>query len=354
MRNPKSVLVTGGAGFIGSSFVEKLVNEGREVIVLDVLTYAGHPENLGHISQSGPGRFELVRGDICDGPRVAELFKRYQFDAVVNFAAESHVDRSISAPSHFVETNIRGTFNLLNVALEYYKGLAESKKRDFVYVQISTDEVYGSLGPTGKFSEKSPYEPNSPYSASKAAADHIVRAWHHTYGLPTVTTHCSNNYGPRQFPEKLIPHMIACAVAGKPLPVYGDGGNVRDWIHVEDHCEGIRLAMERGQAGATYCFGGESERGNLHVVRRICRELDELKPRADGKPHESGIQFVTDRLGHDRRYAIDDTLAKEELGFKRKYADFEHGLAETVRWYLANSAWSAAVMASKNTQKAGS
>jgi dTDP-glucose 4,6-dehydratase len=328
----QTLLITGAAGFIGSSFVELLVERGHRAIVLDALTYAGSPRNLEGFR--GPGSCELIRGNICDGPLVLELLQKHKPDALLNFAAESHVDRSITTPSAFVETNIRGTFTLLNAALEYHSKAG----KPFTYLQVSTDEVYGSLGPTGKFSETTPYAPNSPYSASKAAADHLVRAWHHTYGLHTVTTNCSNNYGPRQYPEKLIPTMITCALAGKPLPVYGDGGNVRDWIHVRDHCEGIWLALTQGRPGETYCFGGNAERNNLDVVRTICGHLDRLRPRADGKPHASAIQFVKDRLGHDRRYAIDDTKAERELGFKRRHS-FESGLADTVKWYLDNEVW---------------
>lgn len=344
-QNPKkSVLVAGGAGFIGSCFVHQLVEKGHSVVILDALTYAGHPENLEEIK--GPGRFELVKGNICDGALAFRLLQQHQIDYFVNFAAESHVDRSIDSPGAFVETNIRGTFTLLNAALDYWQKLEGSAKKNFRYLQISTDEVYGSLGPTGKFSETTSYAPNSPYSASKAAGDHLVRAWHHTYSLPTITTNCSNNYGPRQFPEKLIPHMIHCALEGKPLPVYGDGGNIRDWIHVEDHCRGIWLALEKGIPGSTYCFGGNAERNNLDVVKTICRELDSLKPRTDGKSYESSIQFVKDRLGHDRRYAIDDQFAEKELGFTRQY-QFENGLRETIRWYLEHQAWCKAVLGAK-------
>jgi dTDP-glucose 4,6-dehydratase len=344
LSTPKTLIVTGAAGFIGSNFAELLVQRGHHVIVLDSLTYAGTPHNLENFK--GPGSLELVRGDICDGPLVARLLSQNSADALINFAAESHVDRSISAPSAFIQTNIQGTFTLLNAALEYYQTLQGAKKSDFTYLQISTDEVYGSLGPTGKFSETTAYAPNSPYSASKAAGDHLVRAWHHTYGLPTITTNCSNNYGPRQFPEKLIPYMITCALTDKPLPVYGDGGNVRDWIHVKDHCEGILLALQKGRPGQTYCFGGNAERNNLDVVHAICSHLDQMRPRKDGKPHKSGIQFVKDRLGHDRRYAIDDTLAERELGFKRAHT-FEKGLADTVSWYLDNGAWIDAVLKEK-------
>lgn len=346
----KTLLVAGAAGFIGSTFAELATNQGFRIIVLDALTYAGHRENLSHLEKSG--NLELVIGDICNGPLVAKLLRKHQPDALVNFAAESHVDRSIDMPSAFIETNIRGTFTLLNAALEHFKSLPSERAPNFRYLQVSTDEVYGSLGATGKFSETTPLAPNSPYSASKASADLLVRAWHHTFGLPTLTTNCSNNYGPRQFPEKLIPHMIFCALQGKPLPVYGDGGNVRDWIHVEDHSRGILLALEKGKPGETYCFGGDAERNNLDVVRTICSELDQLRPRADRKPHESGIQFVTDRPGHDRRYAIDDSRAQYELGFTRRF-EFESGLANTVRWYLENQAWCDAVTRSRDLSRQG-
>jgi len=337
----KKLLVTGGAGFIGSNFIRIALSKGYSVVVLDAFTYAGHPENLEELKNHP--QFSLIIGNICDPKVVAQALEQQQVDAVLNFAAESHVDRSISGPSQFIETNILGTFNLLNCSLDYWKLLQEQRKHHFRYLQVSTDEVYGSLGMTGFFSEKTPYAPNSPYSASKAAADHLVRAWHHTYGLPTLTTNCSNNYGPYQFPEKLIPTMITCALASRPLPVYGDGKNVRDWIHVEDHCCGILLALEMGTPGATYCFGGNAERNNLDVVKSICKTLDRLKPRADGKPHESAIQFVADRLGHDRRYAIDDQLAQTELGFTRKY-QLEKGLENTIQWYLNHFEWSQAVL----------
>ena len=342
----QTFIVTGGAGFIGSNFTELLVREGHHVIVLDALTYAGHRENLEDLV--GPGKYELVVGDIGDAALVSRLLKEYRPDALLNFAAESHVDRSIASPDAFIKTNIRGTFTLLAACADYFKTLAAEAQKRFRFLQVSTDEVYGSLGATGKFSETTPYAPNSPYSASKASADMMVRAWFHTYGLPTITTNCSNNYGPKQFPEKLIPHMIQCALTGQPLPVYGDGGNVRDWIQVEDHCRGILLALQEGRPGETYCLGGNAERGNLDVVRTICRELDRLKPKSDGTSYEKGIAFVTDRLGHDRRYAIDDAKAVRELGFKRKYS-FETGLAETIGWYLEHSDWVAAVL-----KKAGS
>lgn len=337
-RQARSLLVAGGAGFIGSAFVRQCLQQGRRVLVLDALTYAGFRGNLEGLA--GPGECDLVTGDIRDQALVSRLLQDWRPDALVNFAAESHVDRSISGPSAFIGTNIQGTFSLLTAARQYYE--LQNRPENFVFQQISTDEVYGSLGETGKFNEASPYAPNSPYSASKAAADHLVRAWHHTYGLPTLITHCSNNYGPRQFPEKLIPLTISHALEGKPLPVYGTGSNVRDWIHVEDHCRGLLLALDRGVAGETYCFGGGAERRNLDLVRSLCREIDRLQPREDGKPHETGIQFVTDRLGHDQRYAIDDTRAQIELGFSRVYS-FETGLRETVKWYLDNRDWCDAV-----------
>lgn len=344
----KSLLVTGGAGFIGSSFVQKMVQLGHRVVILDAMTYAGHQENLdqipGKTSELGTtGSWKLSVGNICNTPLVTQLLQSNEIDAVVHFAAESHVDRSITGPSAFIETNVIGTFSLLSAATQYWQELKGERKQNFRYLQVSTDEVYGSLGPTGKFSETTAYAPNSPYSASKASGDHLVRAWFHTYGLPTLTTNCSNNYGPRQYPEKLIPHMIDCALMGKPLPVYGDGGNVRDWIHVEDHCAGVWLALDKGRPGETYCFGGNAERNNLDVVRTICRELDRLQPRKDGKFHETGIAFVTDRLGHDRRYAIDDSKAQTELGFTRNF-NFEQGLGNTVKWYLDHQDWCKSVM----------
>lgn len=327
------ILITGGAGFIGSAFVRIALERGHQAIVLDALTYAGHRDNLSDVES----RIEFVHGDIRDGELVGSVLAKHQVDAVVNFAAESHVDNSISGPKAFLETNIMGTYELLERSLRYWRGLAAEAKAKFRYLQVSTDEVFGQLGAEGQFTEESPYAPNSPYSASKAAADHLVRAWHHTYGLPTLLTNCSNNYGPRQFPEKLIPVMIQSCLKGRPLPVYGQGLNVRDWIHVEDHAAGVLLALEKGVLGESYCFGGNSERTNLEVVKTICALMDEMRPQ--GAPHSKLISFVTDRAGHDWRYAIDDRKAVEELGFKRRFANFETGLRETVLWYLDHQSW---------------
>ncbi len=324
----KKVLITGGAGFIGSHFVELCLRQGCQVLVLDLLTYAGNHANLAHLT----GPFDLMVGDIGDAERVRQLLEDFRPDAVFNFAAESHVDRSIAGPAAFLHTNIMGTYVLLEEALKYWRMRPEL--RDFRFVQISTDEVFGALGAEGFFTEQSPYQPNSPYSASKAAADHLVRAWHHTYGLPTLTTHCSNNYGPRQYPEKLIPFMIKSALAGKPLGVYGNGSNVRDWIHVKDHCLGLWQAYKKGEAGANYCFSGHAERTNLDVVKSLCACLDEIAPRAGGGSYSSLITFVTDRLGHDWRYAIDDSCARQKLDFKRRHLNFADGLRDTVRWYV--------------------
>ena len=341
MLGSQKLLVTGGAGFIGSAFVEMALARGHHVVVLDRLTYAGHRENLPHHDAC-----KLVVGDICDGRLVTRLLAEHRVRAIVNFAAESHVDRSIDAPAAFIQTNVVGTFTLLNVALAYWQGLSADDKRGFRYLQVSTDEIYGSLGENEKFTEESPTAPNSPYAASKASGDHLVRAWNHTYGLPTITTNCSNNYGPRQYPEKLIPTLITRALAGKPLPVYGKGLNTRDWIHVDDHCAGIFLALERGTLGKNYCFGGDAERRNIDVARQVSAVLDRLRPRVDGKSYEAQIEFVTDRLGHDWRFAIDDTLARRDLGFTRRH-EFEAGLAATVKWYVENQAWCEAVLEGK-------
>lgn len=335
----KNILITGGAGFIGSTFVAQSAARGDNIVVLDALTYAGHKENIAQIKG-----ITLVEGNICNGPLVSELLEKHAIDTVVNFAAESHVDNSINASAIFIETNINGTHQLLEASRRYWQELQGAKKEAFRFLHVSTDEVYGSLelDTPEKFTEKSPYQPNSPYSASKAAADHLARAWFETYGLPTIVTNCSNNYGPRQFPEKLIPHMIACALAGKPLPVYGDGKNIRDWIHVEDHCQGIHLAVTRGTPGQTYCFGGREEHANLDLVETLCTTLDQLQPRTDGASYKKQITFVADRPGHDRRYAINDSKAEQELGFSRNY-NFDSGLKATIEWYLANSAWCEAV-----------
>ncbi|HEU5046456.1 MAG TPA: dTDP-glucose 4,6-dehydratase [Rickettsiales bacterium] len=329
LRHP-TILVTGGAGFIGSAFVGQAVERGQKVIVLDALTYAGRRSNLEWIDPAG---YELVVGNIADGPLVDSLLRKHSIDAIVHFAAESHVDNSISKPVAFIETNIVGSYVLLEAAREYWNELKGTKKEQFRFIHVSTDEVYGALGETGKFDENTPKKPSSPYSASKAASDHLAHAWFATYGLPTIITNCSNNYGPRQFPEKLIPLTITNALAGKPLPVYGNGSNIRDWIHVEDHCDGVALALGKGIPGETYCFGGNSERRNIEVVNQICRILDRLRPAKSGASYASQITFVRDRLGHDYRYAIDDTKAQQQLGFRRKY-DFEAGLESTVEWYL--------------------
>jgi len=341
--NGKKILVCGGAGFIGSHFVDLAVERGCSVVVLDLLTYAGHEANLEKAKDAG--YVELVIGDICDVELVSSLFEKHSFSNVVNFAAESHVDRSISGPGVFVNTNIVGTFNLLRHSLAYFEKLNDSQKNDFRYLQISTDEVFGELGETDKFTEETPYSPRSPYSASKASGDHLVRAWHATYGLPTLITNCSNNYGPRQFPEKLIPVIIQNAIGGKKLPVYGAGANIRDWIHVEDHCKGVWLALNDGTPGETYCFGGDSERRNIDVVEKICMILDQIKPKESGDSYKSQITFVNDRLGHDFRYAIDDTKAMEKLNFKRDFEQFEQGLEATIQWYLANQEWCQKVVA---------
>jgi dTDP-glucose 4,6-dehydratase len=331
------LLVTGGAGFIGSNFVRSTIAESGEAIInLDKLTYAGNPANLD--SLRGDARHLLVQGDICDRALVGELLRKHKPRAIVHFAAESHVDRSIAGPAAFVETNVVGTFCLLEEARAYWDDLSENSNTTFRFLHISTDEVYGSLGPQEPpFSEASAYAPNSPYAASKAAADHLVRSYQHTYGLPTLTTNCSNNYGPYQFPEKLIPLVIQNALAGEPLPVYGDGGNVRDWLFVLDHCEALRLVLERGRVGATYNIGGGCEKRNIEVASALCALLDELQPRKRGNYAEL-ISFVKDRPGHDRRYAMDAGKIGRELGWRARES-FESGLRKTVRWYLDNRAW---------------
>ena len=332
------LIVTGAAGFIASNFVLDWLRACDEPIIgLDALTYAGNPENLA--SLQGDGRYGLVQGDIADTALVTELFSQYAPRAVVNFAAESHVDRSIHGPEAFIQTNIVGTFRLLEASRAYFNTLDARAKSAFRFLHISTDEVYGSLGANDPaFSETHHYEPNSPYSASKASSDHLVRAFHHTYGLPVLTTNCSNNYGPFQFPEKLIPLMIHNALAGKPLPVYGDGQNVRDWIHVSDHCEAVRRVLESGRVGETYNIGGQSEMKNIDVVHALCDALDAAHPRADGSSYRALIEFVKDRPGHDRRYAIDNAKIERELQWTPRES-FKSGLAKTVQWYLENPAW---------------
>jgi dTDP-glucose 4,6-dehydratase len=336
------IMVTGGAGFIGANFVlDWLAVNNEPVITLDKLTYAGNPENLQ--SLQGDTRHTLVQGDIGDRDLVAQLLANYQPRAVINFAAESHVDRSIHGPGDFIQTNIVGTFNLLESVRGYWSALPAAEKAAFRFLHVSTDEVYGSLAKDAPaFSESNPFEPNSPYSASKAASDHLVRAWHHTYGLPVLTTNCSNNYGPLHFPEKLIPLLIVNSLAGKPLPVYGDGQQIRDWLYVKDHCSAIRRVLEAGRLGATYNVGGWNEKANLEIVHTVCALLDELRPRADGQPYKEQITYVTDRPGHDRRYAIDARKLEQELGWKPAET-FETGIRKTVQWYLDNPDWVAHV-----------
>ena len=336
------ILVTGGAGFIGSNFVlDWLAGSDEPVVNLDALTYAGNLENLAAVD--GNSRHIFKKGDIGDFELVSALLAEYQPRAVVNFAAESHVDRSIHGPEDFIQTNIVGTFRLLEAVRAYYGQLENSAKNEFRFLHVSTDEVYGSLGPQDPaFSETNSYEPNSPYSASKAASDHLVRAYHHTYGLPVLTTNCSNNYGPYHFPEKLIPLVIHNALAGKPLPIYGDGQQIRDWLYVKDHCSAIRRVLEAGRLGETYNIGGWNEKPNLDVVHTLCAILDELSPRADGKPYREQITYVKDRPGHDRRYAIDASKVERELGWKPAET-FETGIRKTVQWYLDNQAWVANV-----------
>ncbi|PZO09570.1 MAG: dTDP-glucose 4,6-dehydratase [Lysobacteraceae bacterium] len=329
-------LVTGGAGFIGGNFVLDAVRRGVKVVNLDALTYAGNLDTLSPLD--GEAGHVFVHGDIGDAALVARLLAEHRPCAIVNFAAESHVDRSIDGPAAFVQTNVVGTLALLESARDYWRSLEGEARDGFRFLHVSTDEVYGSLGDTGKFTEATPFAPNSPYSASKAASDHLVRAFHHTYGLPVLTTNCSNNYGPYQFPEKLVPLVIQKAMAGDPLPVYGDGLNVRDWLFVTDHCAAIRRVLEAGRVGETYNVGGDAERENLNVVKTICALIDARRPRADGLPRESQISFVKDRPGHDRRYAIDAGKIQGELGWQPTVS-FEQGMAATVDWYLANGDW---------------
>ncbi len=352
----QTLLVTGGAGFIGCNYVRMIVREtDARVVVLDKLTYAGNLESLADLEGHERFAFEMV--DICNRGAVEEMFRRYRPAGIVNFAAESHVDRSIDSPGAFIETNVVGTFNLLDVARRYRAELDDAAAAGFRFLHVSTDEVYGSLGETGLFHEETPYAPNSPYSASKAGADHLVRAYYETFGLPALVTNCSNNYGPYHFPEKLIPLMILNALDGKELPIYGDGGNVRDWLYVEDHCRGIHLALEGGRPGEKYNIGGNNERTNLQIVDTVCDELDERAP-VEKNPALAGRElgsyrelktFVADRPGHDRRYAIDASKIRSELGWEPRH-NLESGLAATVEWYLENRAWCEAVTAGKQAR----
>jgi dTDP-glucose 4,6-dehydratase len=329
-------LVTGGAGFIGGNFVLDAVKRGIRIVNLDALTYAGNRDTLSTLD--GDPEHVFVHGDIGDGALVAELLATHKPDAVINFAAESHVDRSIDGPAAFVQTNVVGTLALLEAVRDYWRGLAAPERDAFRFLHVSTDEVYGSLGDTGRFTEETAYAPNSPYSASKAASDHLVRAFHHTYGLPVLTTNCSNNYGPYQFPEKLVPLIIARALAGEPLPIYGDGRNVRDWLYVGDHCAAIRAVLHGGRVGETYNVGGDAEMQNIDVVNVICKLLDQRRPRSDGLPRSSQITYVADRPGHDRRYAIDASKLHDELGWQPAHS-FEQGISDTVDWYLEHQDW---------------
>ncbi len=335
------LLITGGCGFIGSNLVRLALDSGYDVVNLDALTYAGNPASLSDL-QDSPA-YAFVRGDIRDADLLRETLEKHKPDAVLHLAAESHVDRSIDAPEDFILTNVVGTFRLLEAARRHHHALPDGRKDSFRFLHISTDEVFGSLGPEGAFDEETPYDPRSPYSASKASSDHLARAYFHTYGLPTIVTNCSNNYGPRQFPEKLIPHMILNALAEKPLPVYGDGANIRDWLHVDDHCRALLAVLEKGVPGQTYAIGGRSERTNIAIVETLCAILDRARPRADGTPYREQITFVADRPGHDRRYAIDAGKIERELGWKPQET-FEKGLEKTVKWYLDNEEWTASIL----------
>lgn len=338
MRDFKNLLVTGGCGFIGTNFICRLLEKpdfsGR-IINVDTLTYAGNPENLEGVSGRYPGRYVFEKANICEAAAIEAVFSKYQVDAICHFAAESHVDRSIKNPSSFIFSNIVGTFNLLEIARAH-------RERFALFHHISTDEVYGSLGPEGLFTEETPYRPNSPYSASKAASDHLVRAYHETFGLPTTISNCSNNYGPYQFPEKLIPLIILNALEGKPLPVYGDGKNVRDWLYVTDHCDAIWTIMQAGDCGETYNIGGDSEIQNIAIVEMICGILDEIIPSRDGRTRRELIAFVADRPGHDRRYAIDFKKLNRSLGWRPRES-FQTGLRKTIQWYLDHRAWCARI-----------